>query len=70
MEVIVIALKNVKACTVPGIQKRKRKIVEQNCHQKDQHKIGLKILEFFLEMNKQIGRQKKTSINNFRDQIW
>ena len=46
MEVIVIALKNVKACIVPKIQKRKRKKFEQKCQQKDQHKIDLKIPNF------------------------
>ena len=61
MGVIVIALKNVKACTVlTESQKRKRKIVEQKCQHKHQHKIGGKILELFLEMNVElIGRQKK-----------
>ena len=54
----VIARKNVIAITVlPRSQRKRRKIVEQKCQQKDQQKIGLKVLEVFLEMNlEQIGK--------------
>ena len=49
---IVIARKYVKACTaLPRSQKKKRKIVEQNCQQKDLQKVGLKVLELSWEMN-------------------
>ena len=55
---IVIAWKNVKACiALPRSQKKKRKIIEHECQQKNQYKIGLKVFEIFWEMNfKRIGR--------------
>tara|TARA_B100000214_G_scaffold328596_1_gene267828 strand:- start:294 stop:464 length:171 start_codon:yes stop_codon:yes gene_type:complete len=44
-----IALKNVRACTaLPRNQKKRSEIVEQKCPQKDQQKIGFKIIELFL----------------------